>query len=99
MRQAEHKDVWDSGDAYEPYVGRWSRLVANEFLQWLSVPAGRDWLDVGCGTGALTQTILNEADPPSLLAWTPRLALWPMRQPVWLIPERASEPEMRRRSL
>ena len=45
-------DVWASGAAYEPYVGRWSRLVAREFLNWLAVPARGRWLDVGCGTGA-----------------------------------------------
>jgi len=58
-----NQDVWASGDAYEPYVGRWSRLVAQEFLKWLDVPANSRWLDVGCGTGALSQTILNECDP------------------------------------
>jgi SAM-dependent methyltransferase len=56
-------DTWASGAAYEPYVGRWSRLVAREFLPWLVVPAGRRWLDVGCGTGALSQTILELASP------------------------------------
>src|SRR4051812_37940220 len=56
-------DVWASGAAYEPYVGRWSRLVAREFLAWLAVPPGRRWLDVGCGTGALSQTIAAEASP------------------------------------
>jgi hypothetical protein len=45
---------WASGDAYERYVGRWSRPVAAEFLRWLGVPYGLDWIDVGCGTGALT---------------------------------------------
>jgi SAM-dependent methyltransferase len=57
------KETWDSGAAYESYVGRWSRLVAHEFLSWLSVPAGSRWLDVGCGTGALSQTILERAAP------------------------------------
>jgi SAM-dependent methyltransferase len=56
-------DAWATGDAYEPYVGRWSRLVAAEFLRWLDVPTGARWLDVGCGTGALTQTILQRAAP------------------------------------
>jgi SAM-dependent methyltransferase len=60
-------DTWDSGAAYEPYVGRWSRLVAREFLAWLMVPPGRRWLDVGCGTGALTQTILSAAEPASVI--------------------------------
>jgi 2-polyprenyl-3-methyl-5-hydroxy-6-metoxy-1,4-benzoquinol methylase len=54
------KDNWAAGKLYEPYVGRWSRLVAKEFLQWLQLPAQLDWLDVGCGTGALTQTILQQ---------------------------------------
>ncbi|MGW3606009.1 class I SAM-dependent methyltransferase [Micromonospora sp. NPDC005161] len=55
--------VWADGDAYEAYVGRWSRLVAADFLRGLDVPPGRHWLDVGCGTGALTSTILTDADP------------------------------------
>lgn len=61
--QNERKDTWAAGDLYEPYVGRWSRLVAKEFLQWLDLPSGLDWLDVGCGTGALTQTILQQVQP------------------------------------
>ena len=55
--------IWASGAAYEPYVGRWSRLVAREFLAWLGVPPDRRWLDLGCGTGALAQTILHVASP------------------------------------
>jgi 2-polyprenyl-3-methyl-5-hydroxy-6-metoxy-1,4-benzoquinol methylase len=48
---------WKSGDVYEPCVGRWSGLVAREFLAWLDPPAGLAWLDVGCGTGALTEAV------------------------------------------
>lgn len=57
------KETWASGAAYEAYVGRWSRLVAREFVSWLNVPAGSRWLDVGCGTGALSQTVLEFAAP------------------------------------
>ena len=71
MKEAERKDVWASGDAYEPYVGRWSRLVAGQFLSWLSIPAQRDWLDVGCGTDALAQTILKEAAPHRVVGLDP----------------------------
>jgi SAM-dependent methyltransferase len=56
-------DTWSAGDAYERYVGRWSRLAADAFVEWLAVPAGAAWLDVGCGTGALSATILDRAQP------------------------------------
>jgi len=59
-------EVWASGDSYEPYVGRWSRLVAKEFIPWLAIPENSRWLDVGCGTGALSQTILEMANPKTV---------------------------------
>ena len=62
----EANEVWASGDSYEPYVGRWSRLVAKEFIRWLAVPENSRWLDVGCGTGALSQTILEMANPKTV---------------------------------
>ena len=65
------RDAWDVGEAYEPYVGRWSRLVAREFLAWLAVPPGRRWLDVGCGTGALSGTILEMAEPAAVFGIDP----------------------------
>ena len=64
-------DVWASGDAYEPYVGRWSRAVARQFLTWLAVPAGGRWLDVGCGTGALSEVILEVAQPSEVVGIDP----------------------------
>lgn len=52
-------------------MGRWSRQVAAAFLRWLAVPAGRRWLDVGCGTGALTATILDMAEPAQVTGVDP----------------------------
>jgi SAM-dependent methyltransferase len=57
---------WNDGAAYESYVGRWSRLIASDFLAWLAAPAHADWLDICCGTGALTQTILALAAPTQI---------------------------------
>ncbi len=61
--QTPPAETWASGAAYEGYMGRWSRQVAHEFLNWLNVPAGSRWLDVGCGAGALSQAILDLASP------------------------------------
>lgn len=60
---ARPQDIWASGTAYEAYVGRWSRPVARQFLHWLAAAPGSRWLDIGCGTGALSQTILEVAVP------------------------------------
>ena len=50
-------DAWSSGDAYEPYVGRWSRALAPRFLDWADAPRAGRVLDVGCGTGALAEAV------------------------------------------
>jgi SAM-dependent methyltransferase len=60
-------ETWAAGDLYESYVGRWSRAVAQAFLPWLDVPASSRWLDVGCGTGALTETILAHSHPAAVV--------------------------------
>ena len=59
-------DAWDSGERYERSVGRWSRRVANDFLQWLAPRDGLDWGDVGCGTGALLAAVLSRHAPATL---------------------------------
>lgn len=59
-------ESWDSGHAYEQYVGRWSRQVAPEFLRRLALPQGLAWADIGCGTGALTDAILSTCEPSSV---------------------------------
>jgi hypothetical protein len=53
--------VWAVGSAYEPYIGRWSRLVARKFLARLAAADGAVWLDVGCGTGALSEAVREMA--------------------------------------
>ena len=68
------REVWASGAAYEPYVGRWSRLVAPEFLRWLAIRNGARWLDVGCGTGAVVEGILRQAAPSEVIGVDPSAA-------------------------
>jgi len=64
-------DAWQAGDSYEAYMGRWSRRVAPLFLDWLGAPAGGAWLELGCGSGALTAAIVERAAPAGLLALDP----------------------------
>lgn len=56
-------DTWSVGSTYDQFMGRWSRQLAREMIPWLEVAPGATWLDVGCGAGALTATILALADP------------------------------------
>ena len=71
MDPAPVSDTWESGSPYERYIGRWSRRVAPLFLSWLNVPAGRRWLDVGCGTGALCAAIVDRCSPSSVTGVEP----------------------------
>jgi SAM-dependent methyltransferase len=71
MADAAHAHVWENTATYEAYMGRWSRPVAEAALAWLGLPPGLTWLDVGCGTGALTEVILEAADPREILGADP----------------------------
>jgi SAM-dependent methyltransferase len=68
MPDTSRHDAWQAGDAYDAYMGRWSRRIAPLFLDWLDAPPGLDWLEVGCGTGALSAALLARCEPRSLLA-------------------------------
>lgn len=65
MSTNSRHDAWGAGDNYDQYMGRWSRQLAPRFLEWLGVQGGRDWLEVGCGTGALSAEILARCKPKS----------------------------------
>ncbi len=68
------RDTWSDGDAYERFIGRWSRKVAPLFLDWLAPAAGLRWVDLGCGSGALTSTVLERAEPTGVLGVDPSAA-------------------------
>src|SRR5690349_22466106 len=54
---------FEDGRAYERYMGVWSRLVGERFLDWLAPPANARWLDIGCGNGAFTEMIADRCAP------------------------------------
>jgi SAM-dependent methyltransferase len=66
--------VATAGEAYEPLTGRWSRLVAPRFLEWIDAGGNGRWLDVGCGTGALIQAILDAESPKEVVGVDPSSA-------------------------
>lgn len=64
------EDRWAAADAYDNYMGRWSRRLADAYVGWLGAAPGLHWLDVGCGTGALTTAIVG-TDPASVVGCDP----------------------------
>ena len=67
MSENTKHDAWSAGESYDAYMGRWSRKMATQFLDWLKPAPSLDWLDVGCGTGALSSAVLNRCNPRSLV--------------------------------
>lgn len=66
-----NKENWVAGNDYDYFMGRWSRLVARNFVEQLALPANLIWLDIGCGTGALTQAIQAYGKPLSTFGLDP----------------------------
>ena len=67
MMQSAKIDRWTSGAHYDQWMGRWSRLLAQEFLKWLDVSAGLRWMDVCCGSGMVTEAIVERSAPASVV--------------------------------
>jgi len=68
MESDTRHDAWSAGQSYDQYMGRWSKKIAAKYLDWLDAPPDADWLEIGCGTGALTSAILAKAAPRSIVA-------------------------------
>lgn len=60
-------DRWTSGADYDQWMGRWSRLLAQEFLNWLDLPSGLRWIDICCGSGVITEAIIERNAPASVV--------------------------------
>ncbi|HJR08166.1 MAG TPA: methyltransferase domain-containing protein [Pyrinomonadaceae bacterium] len=57
---------FNDGAAYERYMGQWSQLAGETFLDWLAPQTGLRWLDVGCGNGAFTEMLVERCAPVSV---------------------------------
>lgn len=57
---------FDNGAAYEDYMGVWSQLAGERFIDWLAPATGARWLDVGCGNGAFTETLVARCAPAAV---------------------------------
>lgn len=68
---ADNKGFFTDGAAYERMMGRFSRAAGEVFLDWLDLPPGLNWLDVGCGTGAFSELVLERCRPHTLAAIDP----------------------------
>jgi SAM-dependent methyltransferase len=62
---ADQSIRFDDGAAYERYMGKWSQLAGDVFLDWLAPQPGLRWLDVGCGNGAFTEMLVDRCAPAS----------------------------------
>src|SRR5690242_6329932 len=68
---AEARVTFDNAQAYEDFMGRWSRAIGEKFLAWLDPPNNARWLDLGCGTGAFTGLILKTCAPAKVAGIDP----------------------------
>ena len=60
-----------AAEAYDSFMGRWSRLLSAPFVDLAGVRAGQRALDVGCGTGALTAVLVERLGADAVTAADP----------------------------
>ncbi|HET6345280.1 MAG TPA: class I SAM-dependent methyltransferase [Myxococcota bacterium] len=63
--------MFSDGSVYERMMGRWSRVAGEAFLAWLAPGRGLRWLDVGCGNGAFTETLIARTAPAAISGLDP----------------------------
>src|SRR5262245_38436185 len=75
-------EMFSDGAAYDRYMGRWSRYLAPMFIEFAQVRDGDKVLDVGCGTGVLSQAVAAVSRSRRLPASTARRPLSSMDGPT-----------------
>jgi ubiquinone/menaquinone biosynthesis C-methylase UbiE len=68
---SDSERLFEDGAAYERLMGRWSQRVGEPFLDWLALPPGLQWLDVGCGNGAFTEVVIRRSKPAAIAGIDP----------------------------
>ena len=63
---ADHEIKFSNGASYDRTTGVWSRIAGSQFLNWLSPTPRQRWVDIGCGTGAFTEQIIQNCSPLSV---------------------------------
>lgn len=67
----KNTDGFVDAEGYDLFMGGWSRQVGEVFLDWLSPAPGLRWVDVGCGSGALTELVVDRYAPAGVAAIDP----------------------------
>ena len=83
---------FDDGAAYERMMGTWSRLAGNIFLDWLAPRPGLRWIDIGCGSGAFTELLVERCAPTEVQGIDPSEAqlAFARARPAWRNPAGAT---------
>ena len=68
---AEIQIRYDDGAGYERMMGAWSRAAGELFLDWLAPCHGLRWIDVGCGSGAFTELLVERCAPAEVVGVDP----------------------------
>src|ERR1019366_6605666 len=88
-------EKWTSGAAYDQWMGRWSRLLADEFLNWLSLPSHLRWLTCAAEAVSSQRALSTASRPLGLRVWMHLPIKLDLLASIAMVPWSASKPGMR----
>ncbi len=69
--EGSQSPIFSEADAYEHFMGRWSRTLAPQLVKFAGVQDGDAVLDIGSGTGALSAAVLAAAPSSRIIGIDP----------------------------